>query len=84
MEYQTEKAVVFTLSLFCLLNVGFQNDTETISTCDMSAFRNTKTFDALRKVESNGNICKINDDKLGPYQISEQYYNDSGIGDFGE
>ena len=83
MEYQTEKVVVFTLSLFCLLNVGLQNG-ETISTYDIPAFRNTKMFDALRKVESNGNICKINANKLGPYQISEQYYNDSGIGDFGE
>ena len=84
MGYQTEKVVVFTLSLFCLLNVGDQNDIETFSTCDITAFHNTKMFDALRKVESNGNICKIKGDKLGPYQISKQYYNDSGIGDFGE
>ena len=36
-------------------------------------------FGALRKVESDGDICKISDDnnKLGPYQISEEYYNDA-------
>ena len=36
-------------------------------------------FGALRKVESDGNICKMSDDnnKLGPYQISEEYYNDA-------
>ena len=33
-------------------------------------------FDALRKVESNGDLCMISDDgkELGPYQISEEYY----------
>ena len=78
MGYQTEKVVVFALSLFYLGLPG------AISTCDIPAFNNTKLFDALRKVESNGNTCKINGGALGPYQISEQYYNDSGIGDFGE
>ena len=34
-------------------------------------------FDALRKKESDGDICKMSDDKLGPYQISEEYYNDA-------
>ena len=38
---------------------------------------NDDFFGALRKVESNGDICKISDDKLGPYQISEEYYNDA-------
>ena len=30
-------------------------------------------------MESEGDICKISDDnnKLGPYQISEEYYNDA-------
>ena len=32
---------------------------------------------ALRKVESEGDICKMSADKLGPYQISEGYYNDA-------
>jgi len=31
-------------------------------------------FSALRKVESDGNLCMINGNKIGPYQISEQYY----------
>ena len=72
--------VVFTPSLFCLLYVGIDL---AVATCDIAAF-NTRTFDALRKVESNGSICKITGGKLGPYQISEQYYNNSGIGNFGE
>lgn len=34
-------------------------------------------FNALRKVESEGDICKLSADKLGPYQISEEYYNEA-------
>ena len=37
-----------------------------------------KFFDALREVESEGDICKMSTDhKLGPYQISEDYYRES-------
>lgn len=38
---------------------------------------NDRFFDALRKAESDGDICKISADKLGPYQISEEYYEDA-------
>jgi len=34
-------------------------------------------FDAFRKVLSNGDECKIGEYGIGPYQISEQYYNES-------
>ena len=39
-------------------------------------------FDALRQVESGGDLCKIGADgngstELGPYQISEEYYNEA-------
>jgi len=34
-------------------------------------------FDALRQVLSNGDQCKIGEYGIGPYQISEQYYNES-------
>ena len=34
-------------------------------------------FAALRKEESEGDICKMSAGKLGPYQISEEYYNDA-------
>ena len=38
-------------------------------------------FDALHKVESGGDLCKIGADgnltELGPYQISEEYYNEA-------
>lgn len=31
-------------------------------------------FDALRKLESNGNVCEIGQNGIGPYQISKQHY----------
>ena len=36
-------------------------------------------FDALRKVESDGDQCRISDGghELGPYQISEKYYKEA-------
>ena len=54
-----------------------------VSSCEVRAFNNRKTFDTLRKVESNGDLCKIDGGKLGPYQISEQYYKNS-TGNLGE
>ena len=38
-----------------------------------------KFFDALRVAESDGDVCKMSTDprKLGPYQISEDYYRES-------
>ena len=36
-----------------------------------------RLFEAIRKVESNGNQCKINGNRIGPYQLSEQYYNEA-------
>ena len=36
-----------------------------------------RLFKAMRLVESNGNQCKIDGNKIGPYQISEQYYNEA-------
>ena len=38
---------------------------------------NDNFFNALRKEESDGDMCKIDADKLGPYQISEEYYEDA-------
>ena len=52
---------------------------------------NDDFFDALRKVESDGDLCKVsvevsvnvssnstsNSTELGPYQISEEYYNEA-------
>ena len=36
-------------------------------------------FDAIREVESNGDLCKVSADgvKLGSYQISEEYYKEA-------
>ena len=31
-------------------------------------------FNALRKLESDGNVCKIGENGIGPYQVSKQYY----------
>lgn len=36
-----------------------------------------KVYDALRRVESDGDLCKIDGDKIGPYQISKQYYDEA-------
>ena len=72
--------VLFVLVMICLVNVGFQSY---VSTCKVRAFNNRKTFDTLRKVESNGDLCKIDGGKLGPYQISEQYYKNA-TGHLGE
>lgn len=36
-----------------------------------------KFFNALRKLASDGYTCKINASKLGPYQITESYYNEA-------
>ena len=36
-----------------------------------------KVYDALRLVESDGDLCKIDGDKIGPYQISKQYYDEA-------
>ena len=42
-------------------------------TTELSRLR--QFLDALRKVESDGNLCNIGEYGIGPYQISEQYYN---------
>ena len=36
-----------------------------------------KFFDALRKEESDGDLCNIGENGIGPYQISERYYNEA-------
>ena len=43
--------------------------------------KNGKFFEAVRIAESEGDVCKINrttsGTKIGPYQITEDYYNDA-------
>ena len=34
-------------------------------------------FDALRLLESDGNVCKIGENGIGPYQISKQHYDEA-------
>lgn len=36
-----------------------------------------RLFEALRQIESEGDQCKINDDRIGPYQLSERYYDEA-------
>ena len=36
-----------------------------------------KLFEAIKYTESEGDLCKINGTKIGPYQISEKYYNEA-------
>ena len=34
-------------------------------------------FDAILKEESEGDICKIDGNKIGPFQISKEYYEEA-------
>ena len=36
-----------------------------------------RLFHALRSVLSGGNRCMIGDDGIGPYQISQEYYDEA-------
>ena len=36
--------------------------------------RADRFFQVLRNLESGGNICEVIEDKIGPYQLSEEYY----------
>ena len=36
-----------------------------------------KVYDALRRAVSDGDLYKIDGDKIGPYQISKQYYDEA-------
>ena len=53
------------------------------SDCSRTSFSlDGRFFDALRKMVSDGDVCKArirsgNDYELGPYQISEEFYNDT-------
>lgn len=49
------------------------------SCSSINVFLNDKFFKAVRKAESEGKLCRISEDnyRIGPYQISEKYYNDA-------
>lgn len=36
-----------------------------------------RLYQAIRHVESQGDLCSMNADKIGPYHISEEYYNEA-------
>ena len=38
-------------------------------------------FEAIRQIESKGDQCKINETRIGPYQLSEQYYAEAAAHD---
>ena len=58
----------------CLFDINDANgvDCETIN-----PLLDDKFFDSLRTVESQGNLCSKEEDKIGPYHISEEYYNEA-------
>ena len=58
--------------LALLLSVKAQ---DTIDDCQIEI--EDRVYDALRRAESDGDLCKINGDKIGPYQISISYYDDA-------
>jgi len=69
-------------ALFLSLRLMFQVNAH----CDLTRYNifdtpeeQTKVFDALRKAQSDGDLCKISEDglRIGPYQISEQFYDNT-------
>ena len=56
-----------------------QDNSECFEQCStkVTGLFTQRFFAALRKEESDGDNCLINEDAIGPYQISEEYYNES-------
>ena len=67
--------VVVSLLYFIAQGVYAQQDDDDCEKIFMTL--NEKFFNALRKIESEGDICKLSIEKLGPYQISKEYYEDA-------
>ena len=53
------------------------NDENGVECAAVDALLDDRFFDALRTVESQGNLCSKDEDKIGPYHISEEYYNEA-------
>ena len=82
MEFLTLILVQIVLQVLIPLNVNVQKAVaqlpETDADCPAVRARADDRFlDILRDVESEGDTCKISGSKIGPYQISEEYYDEA-------
>ena len=71
--------MLLVLSLVCLQVVHSQIQEPDCPVKITELFNNQgerieRFFKALRQIESEGDQCKINEARIGPYQLSEQYY----------
>ena len=66
--------VLLLLLYFIAKGVYAQQDDDD---CEKIFYDFEKFFNVLRKIESEGDICKLSTEKLGPYQISKEYYEDA-------
>jgi len=69
-------AILLVLLLVSLQAVDAQECHQTIKEL-LNGDDISNLFDAFRQVLSNGDQCKIGKYGIGPYQISEQYYNEA-------
>ena len=58
----------------CSFNI---RDEDGVECAAIDPLLDDRFFDALRTVESQGNLCSKEEDKIGPYHISEEYYNEA-------
>ena len=62
---------IIVLSLF--VSAKAQN---TIENCP-SGLISDEDYDVIHRVESGGDLCKIDGNKIGPFQISKEYYDEA-------
>ena len=77
-----EMKILLVLAIVCW-HVGRSQSQEPNCPAKVTALFNTQAqqierlFEAIRRIESEGDQCKINKTRIGPYQLSEQYYNEA-------
>ena len=67
------------LLVLLIVPIVAQDDSTCFEQCpeNVIGLLNDQFFSALRKIESDGDVCMISGNRIGPYQISEKYYNES-------
>ena len=71
MASKIKLCLLFYIMLILSVTVQSQGIGDCTITIDDTLFR------ALRSVLSGGDLCKIGDDGIGPYQISQEYYDEA-------
>ena len=69
-------SLIIILSLF--INAKAQNPADTIGNCPPDLISD-RVYDVIYRAESGGNLCQIDRDgnKIGPYLISKEYYDEA-------